>query len=66
MDVRFDEGRDHQVAAGIEVLRAEAGGFGLAGDVGDQAVFQVQFMQAFTVTQTGVDDVHQANPLKVL
>jgi hypothetical protein len=32
-------------------------------DAGDPAVFQVQIMQAFTVAQAGVDDVHGQVPL---
>ena len=62
VDVRLDEGRHHQIAAGIEVFRAEGRCFGLTGDAVDQAVFKVQFVQAFLVAQAGVDDVHQANP----
>ena len=58
----FDEGWHHQIAAGVEVFRAERRRFGLAGDAVDQTVFQVQFVQAFLITQAGVDDVHQANP----
>lgn len=33
------------------------------GDAGDPAMFQVQIMQAFTVAQAGVDDVHGQVPL---
>src|SRR3546814_19216560 len=62
MNVRFDKGWHYQITAGVEVLRTEARGFGLASDAGDQAVFQVQFMQAFAVAKAGVDDVHQASP----
>ncbi|MNF86768.1 hypothetical protein D3C84_692160 [compost metagenome] len=62
MDVRLDKGRHHQIAAGIQVARAQGRGLDLAGDAADQAVFQVQLMQAFLVAQTGVDDVHRASP----
>jgi hypothetical protein len=62
VNVRLDEGRHHQIAAGVEVIRAEGRCFGLPGDVADQTVFKVQFVQTFLVAQTGVDDVHQANP----
>ncbi|MNS38153.1 hypothetical protein D3C72_703940 [compost metagenome] len=60
--MRLDEGRHHQIAAGIEVIRAKGWRFGLPGDAADQTVFKVQFVQTFLVAQTGVDDVHQANP----
>ncbi|MNF84315.1 hypothetical protein D3C84_666690 [compost metagenome] len=62
VDVRFDEGRHHQVAAGVQIIGAQGRRFGLTGNIADQAVFQVQLMQAFLVAQAGVDDVHQANP----
>ncbi|MNO90852.1 hypothetical protein D3C76_823830 [compost metagenome] len=64
VDVRFDEGRHHQVATGVQVVGAQGRRFGLPGDVADQAVFQVQFMQAFLVAQPGVDDVHRADPFR--
>ncbi|MNL03922.1 hypothetical protein D3C87_1244720 [compost metagenome] len=62
VDVRFDKGRHHQFTAGIQIVRAQGRGFDLAGDAADQAVFQVQLMQAFLVAQTGIDDVHRADP----
>ena len=62
VNVRLDEGRHHQIAAGIEVIRAEGRRFGLTGDAADQAVFKVQLVQAFLVAQAGVDDVHRASP----
>ena len=62
MDVRLDKGWHHQIAAGIQIVRAQGPGFGLAADAADQAVFQVQLMQAFLVAQTGIDDVHRADP----
>ena len=64
VDVRLDEGRYHQVATGIQIVGAQGRGLGLPGDVADQAVFQVQLMQAFLVTQPGVDDVHQERPFR--
>ena len=63
VNVRFDEGRHHQVATGVQIIGAQGRRFGLTGNIADQAVFQVQLMQAFLVAQAGVDDVHQANPL---
>ena len=45
-DVRLDEGWHHQVAASVQIIGAQGRRFGLSGDVADQAVFQVQLMQA--------------------
>ena len=63
MDVGFDEGRYHQVAGGVQVAGHQRRHPGLRSDAGDQAVFQVQIMQAFTVAQAGINDVHAQVPL---
>ncbi|MNL23596.1 hypothetical protein D3C87_1449910 [compost metagenome] len=64
VNVRLDEGRHHQIAAGVQIVRPQGWRLGLARDVADQAVFQVQLMQAFLVAQPGVDDVHQERPFR--
>ena len=48
---------------GVQVVGAWRRHAGLWGDAGNPAVFQVQIMQAFTVAQAGVDDVHGQVPL---
>jgi len=63
VDVRFDKGWDHQVAGCVQVAGRQCGRCRLGRDAGDPAVFQVQIMQAFTVAQAGVDDVHGQVPL---
>ena len=63
VNMRFDEGRYHQVAGRIQVIGRHQRCCCLWGDAGDPAVFQVQIMQAFTVAQAGVDDVHGQVPL---
>lgn len=63
VDVGFDERRYHQVAGGVQIAGRERGHAGLRSNTGDPAVFQVQIMQAFTVAQAGIDDVHGQVPL---
>ena len=58
VDMGLDKGRHHQVAGGVQVVGAEGRCFGLAGDAGDQAFFQVQYVQAVVVAQAGVDYEH--------
>ncbi|MCY1414713.1 hypothetical protein D9M71_301720 [compost metagenome] len=59
MDMRLDEGRHHQIAAGIHVVLLRYEGCGLRVDGGDQRAFQYKAVQAFPVAQTGIDDFHE-------
>ncbi|KWV87719.1 hypothetical protein PFLmoz3_02656 [Pseudomonas fluorescens] len=63
VDVGLDKGRYDQVAGGVQVAGHQCGRSGLRSDAGDPAIFQVQIMQAFTVAQAGIDDVHGQVPL---
>lgn len=62
VDVRLDEGRHHQVASGVDVVRPYRRRHELLGDGGDESAFEADVIQAFAVTQAGVEDAHGRSP----
>ncbi|MNG92065.1 hypothetical protein D3C79_509840 [compost metagenome] len=63
VNVRFDEGRHHQVLPGIQVIgSARRHPFGLGHDGGDAFAAELDAEQAGLAAQACVDDVHDASP----
>ncbi|MNV63881.1 hypothetical protein D3C71_1565000 [compost metagenome] len=67
VDVRFDEGRDHQVLLGVQVIRAgQRHCVGLGRDGADAVAVQFDAEQARLATQACIDDVHGVTPCRGL